>query len=95
MSFHTSLGENTESFVSQTSGVFNIPHFTLFIIHLCLFVQGSIPASRGNDLGDHVTATKPNGGHVSYSDTSSAANGGKTSSEEFERIIQSMAQVKL
>ncbi|KAK2863194.1 hypothetical protein Q5P01_002727 [Channa striata] len=52
--------------------------------------QGSVPASRASDLGDHVTPAKPNGGHVSCSD---AANiNGKTTSEEFERVIQSMAQ---
>uniref|UniRef100_A0A3Q1IXQ5 Multiple PDZ domain crumbs cell polarity complex component n=1 Tax=Anabas testudineus TaxID=64144 RepID=A0A3Q1IXQ5_ANATE len=58
-----------------------------------LFVQGSVPASRGSDLGDHITAVKPNGGHVSYSDTAAAKNiNGRTSSAEFEHIIQSMAQ---
>ncbi|XP_026208412.1 multiple PDZ domain protein isoform X3 [Anabas testudineus] len=55
--------------------------------------QGSVPASRGSDLGDHITAVKPNGGHVSYSDTAAAKNiNGRTSSAEFEHIIQSMAQ---
>lgn len=50
--------------------------------------------SRGSDLDDHVTAVKPNGGHVSYSDTSATTQiNGKTSSEEFEHIIHSMAQV--
>ncbi|XP_067379716.1 multiple PDZ domain protein isoform X2 [Channa argus] len=55
--------------------------------------QGSVPAIRGSDLGDHVTTEKPNGGHVSNSDISAATNiNGKTTSEDFERIIQSMAQ---
>ncbi|KAM9335583.1 multiple PDZ domain protein [Symphorus nematophorus] len=55
--------------------------------------QGTVPASRGSDLGDHVAAVKPNGGHVSYSDTPAAPLiNGKTSSEEFEHIIHSMAQ---
>ncbi|XP_027133463.1 multiple PDZ domain protein isoform X4 [Larimichthys crocea] len=55
--------------------------------------QGSVPASRGSDLSDHVAAVKPNGGHVSYSDTSAAAHvNGKTSPEEFEHVIHSMAQ---
>ncbi|XP_028285641.1 multiple PDZ domain protein isoform X3 [Parambassis ranga] len=55
--------------------------------------QGSVPASRGSDLSDHSTAGKPNGSRVSYSDTSAAAHiNGKTTSEEFEHIIHSMAQ---
>ncbi|XP_044039683.1 multiple PDZ domain protein-like isoform X4 [Siniperca chuatsi] len=55
--------------------------------------QGNVPVSRGSDLGDHVTAVKPNGGHVSYTDTSAATHiNGKTSSEEFEHLIHSMAQ---
>ncbi|XP_074480844.1 multiple PDZ domain protein isoform X4 [Sebastes fasciatus] len=55
--------------------------------------QGSVPASRGSDLGDHVAEVKPNGGHVSYSDLSaSTLINGKTPSEEFEHLIQSMAQ---
>lgn len=58
---------------------------------MCFF-QGSVPAvSRGSDLGDHVTAVKPN---VSYSDISAATHiNGKTPSDEFEHIIHSMAQV--
>lgn len=60
---------------------------------LCLF-QGSVPVSREGDLDDHVTTVKPNGGHVSYSDTTAATQiNGKTSSEGFEHIIHSMAQV--
>lgn len=60
---------------------------------LCLF-QGSVPVSRGGDLDDHVTTVKPNGGHVSYSDNTAATQiNGKTSSEGFEHIIHSMAQV--
>lgn len=62
---------------------------TLFI---SLFFQGSVPVSRGIDLSDHVTAVKPDGSHVSYSNTS-AATDDKTSSDEFEHIIHSMAQV--
>ncbi|XP_042256570.1 multiple PDZ domain protein isoform X5 [Thunnus maccoyii] len=55
--------------------------------------QGSVPSSRGSDLGDHITAVKPNGGHVSYSDISAATHtNGKTSSEEFDHIIHAMAQ---
>eukprot|EP00064_Thunnus_orientalis_P005177 superscaffoldBa00000496_g5190 len=54
---------------------------------------GSVPSSRGSDLGDHITAVKPNGGHVSYSDISAATHtNGKTSSEEFDHIIHAMAQ---
>ncbi|XP_042367906.1 multiple PDZ domain protein isoform X2 [Plectropomus leopardus] len=54
--------------------------------------QGSVPASRGSDLGDPVTAVKPNGGHVSYAEISATTLNGKTSSEEFEHVIQTMAQ---
>uniref|UniRef100_UPI0037E944AE multiple PDZ domain protein n=1 Tax=Semicossyphus pulcher TaxID=241346 RepID=UPI0037E944AE len=54
--------------------------------------QGTVPVSRGSDLGDHVATVKPNGGHVSYSDTAATLINGKTTSEEFEHIIQSMAQ---
>nr|XP_020467076.1 LOW QUALITY PROTEIN: multiple PDZ domain protein [Monopterus albus] len=55
--------------------------------------QGVVPASHGSDLSDHVTAVKHNGGHVSCSDISADTSiNGKTSSEEFEQIIQSMAQ---
>lgn len=64
-------------------------------VYISLFFQGSVPAPRGSDVGEHATAVKPNGGHVSYSDTSAATSvNGKTSSEEFDHIIQSMAQVK-
>lgn len=50
--------------------------------------------SCGSDLGDHVATVKPNGSHVSYSDTTAATLiNGKTSSEGFEHIIHSMAQV--
>lgn len=63
-------------------------------VYISLFFQGSVPAPRGSDVGEHATAVKPNGGHVSYSDTSAATSvNGKTSSEEFDHIIQSMAQV--
>ncbi|XP_022614452.1 multiple PDZ domain protein isoform X3 [Seriola dumerili] len=55
--------------------------------------QGSVPASRGSDPADHITAAKPNGSHVSYSDIPAATHiNGKTSTEEFDHIIQSMAQ---
>uniref|UniRef100_A0A8C9ZUM4 Multiple PDZ domain crumbs cell polarity complex component n=1 Tax=Sander lucioperca TaxID=283035 RepID=A0A8C9ZUM4_SANLU len=55
--------------------------------------QGSVPASRGSDLSDHVAEVKPNGGHVSYSDISaSTLINGKTASEEFELLIHTMAQ---
>uniref|UniRef100_UPI003AAA223C multiple PDZ domain protein n=1 Tax=Centroberyx gerrardi TaxID=166262 RepID=UPI003AAA223C len=55
--------------------------------------QGSIPSSLGGDLGDHITAVKPNGGHLSYPDISTVPHiNGKPSAEEFEHIIHSMAQ---
>ncbi|XP_068163725.1 multiple PDZ domain protein isoform X3 [Antennarius striatus] len=56
--------------------------------------QGGVSASRGSgDLGDHVAALQPNGGHASYSDASTAAQiNGKMSPEELEHIVQSMAQ---
>ncbi|TDG99707.1 hypothetical protein EPR50_G00197720 [Perca flavescens] len=55
--------------------------------------QGSVPASRGSDLSDHVAEVKPNGGHVSYSDISaSTLINGKTASGEFEHLIHTMAQ---
>ncbi|XP_069374460.1 multiple PDZ domain protein isoform X1 [Paralichthys olivaceus] len=55
--------------------------------------QGSVPSSRGSDPIDNITAAKPNGSHVSCSDASAATQiNGNTSSEEFEHIIQSMAQ---
>ncbi|KAM6909367.1 multiple PDZ domain protein [Xenentodon cancila] len=55
--------------------------------------QGNVSSSRGNDHSDPSLAVKPNGSHVSYSDSSAAAHiNGKTSSEEFEHILHSMAQ---
>ncbi|XP_060922644.1 multiple PDZ domain protein isoform X3 [Limanda limanda] len=55
--------------------------------------QGSVPSSRGTDTIDQLTAAKPNGSYVSCSDASDATHtNGKTPSEEFEHIIQSMAQ---
>ncbi|XP_029382846.1 multiple PDZ domain protein isoform X2 [Echeneis naucrates] len=55
--------------------------------------QGSVPASRGSDPGDHITVVKPDGSHVSYSNVSASPQiNGKTAPEEFEHIIQSMAQ---
>ncbi|KAM3591253.1 uncharacterized protein V6R79_025536 [Siganus canaliculatus] len=53
--------------------------------------QGNVQVSRGSD--DHVSTVKPNGGHISFTDASSAPHiNGNTSSEEFENVIQSMAQ---
>uniref|UniRef100_M3ZRS6 Multiple PDZ domain protein n=1 Tax=Xiphophorus maculatus TaxID=8083 RepID=M3ZRS6_XIPMA len=53
--------------------------------------QGSITSSRGSDLNDH--SIKANGSHASYSDDSATSHiNGKTSLEEFEGIIHSMAQ---
>ncbi|XP_028985124.1 multiple PDZ domain protein isoform X3 [Betta splendens] len=49
--------------------------------------QESVPVSGGSDL----PAVKSNGGHVPYSDASPAADG-KAAPDEFERVIQSMAQ---
>lgn len=65
------------------------------VFFLNVFFQGTVPSTQGSDLSDHGTAVKPNGSHVSYSDLSAAAAhiNGKTSSEEFEHIIHSMAQV--
>uniref|UniRef100_A0A665XFJ9 Multiple PDZ domain crumbs cell polarity complex component n=1 Tax=Echeneis naucrates TaxID=173247 RepID=A0A665XFJ9_ECHNA len=52
-----------------------------------------VPASRGSDPGDHITVVKPDGSHVSYSNVSASPQiNGKTAPEEFEHIIQSMAQ---
>lgn len=77
-------------FVNQTTTVFTITDYT----HSSLRVQGSVPASSGSELGDHVTAVKSNGGHVPFSDPSPATNG-KSASDELERVIQSMAQVRV
>ncbi|XP_008433963.1 multiple PDZ domain protein isoform X10 [Poecilia reticulata] len=53
--------------------------------------QGSITSPRGSDLNDH--SIKANGSHASYSDDSATSHiNGKTSLEEFEGIIHSMAQ---
>ncbi|XP_075999928.1 multiple PDZ domain protein isoform X2 [Genypterus blacodes] len=55
--------------------------------------QGNIPSSHGGDFGEQVTAIQPNGSHLSFTDIPAVTNGnGKTSSEEFEHIIQCMAQ---
>ncbi|XP_061566606.1 multiple PDZ domain protein isoform X3 [Cololabis saira] len=55
--------------------------------------QGNVSSPRGSDHGDVSTAVKPNGSHVSYADISAAAHiNGKTSSEELEHILHSMAQ---
>ncbi|XP_068569487.1 multiple PDZ domain protein isoform X2 [Cebidichthys violaceus] len=55
--------------------------------------QESVPVSSGSDLSDHVAAVKPNGGHVAISDVSpSTLINGKTSCEEFELLVNAMAQ---
>uniref|UniRef100_A0A8C2X373 Multiple PDZ domain protein n=1 Tax=Cyclopterus lumpus TaxID=8103 RepID=A0A8C2X373_CYCLU len=55
--------------------------------------QESVPVSSGSDLSDHAAAVKPNGGHVPYSDTSdSTLINGKASCDEFEHLVNSMAQ---
>ncbi|KAM9717233.1 multiple PDZ domain protein isoform 4-T4 [Menidia menidia] len=55
--------------------------------------QGIAPSSRGSDFSDHSPAVQSNGSHLSYCDMSaSALINGKTSSEEFEQMIRSMAQ---
>ncbi|XP_036002397.1 multiple PDZ domain protein isoform X3 [Fundulus heteroclitus] len=54
--------------------------------------QGSLTPSRsGSDLNDHII--KANGSHASYSDVPATSHiNGKTSLEEYERIIHAMAQ---
>ncbi|MEQ2265011.1 hypothetical protein XENORESO_000978, partial [Xenotaenia resolanae] len=53
--------------------------------------QGSDTPSRRSDLSDHII--KANGSHASYSDIPATSHiNGKTSLEEFEHIIHSMAQ---
>ncbi|XP_024143747.1 multiple PDZ domain protein isoform X4 [Oryzias melastigma] len=52
--------------------------------------QGGVPASRGNEHQDHGKAVKPHGGHSESSAT--AHINGRTPSEEFEHVVQSMAQ---
>lgn len=65
----------------------SVTDLRLFVLSL----QGSVPVSRGSD----VTAVKPNGSHVSHSDSPAPTQAnGKISSEEFEHIIHSMAQVR-
>ncbi|CAG5929276.1 unnamed protein product [Menidia menidia] len=55
--------------------------------------QGIVPSSRGGDFSDQSPAVQSNGSHLSYCDMSaSALINGKTSSEEFEQMIRSMAQ---
>ncbi|XP_070849423.1 multiple PDZ domain protein [Chaetodon trifascialis] len=55
--------------------------------------QGSVQVPRGSDHCDPVAAVKPNGGHAFYADTPAATHiNGKTSSEDFEHVIHSMAQ---
>uniref|UniRef100_A0A671WV42 Multiple PDZ domain crumbs cell polarity complex component n=1 Tax=Sparus aurata TaxID=8175 RepID=A0A671WV42_SPAAU len=70
------------------------------LFHQILALQKSVQHIRdqvnSRDVGEHATAVKPNGGHVSYSDTSAATSvNGKTPSEEFDHIIQSMAQGRI
>ncbi|KAF6738312.1 Multiple PDZ domain protein [Oryzias melastigma] len=55
--------------------------------------QGGVPASRGNEHQDHGKAVKPHGGHSESSAT--AHINGRTPSEEFEHVVQSMAQEDL
>uniref|UniRef100_A0A3Q2Q7H7 Multiple PDZ domain crumbs cell polarity complex component n=1 Tax=Fundulus heteroclitus TaxID=8078 RepID=A0A3Q2Q7H7_FUNHE len=54
--------------------------------------QGSLTPSRsGSDLNEHII--KANGSHASYSDVPATSHiNGKTSLEEYERIIHAMAQ---
>uniref|UniRef100_A0A3P8V6V4 Multiple PDZ domain crumbs cell polarity complex component n=1 Tax=Cynoglossus semilaevis TaxID=244447 RepID=A0A3P8V6V4_CYNSE len=55
--------------------------------------QVNIPVQRGGDPVDHNTAVKSNGSHAPYSDTSPATHIiSKSSCEEFEHVVQSMAQ---
>ncbi|KAM6894815.1 multiple PDZ domain protein isoform 2-T2 [Lycodopsis pacificus] len=55
--------------------------------------QESVPVSSGSDLSDHDAAVKPNGGHVAISDVSaSTLINGKASCEEFEQLVNDMAQ---
>ncbi|XP_075968545.1 multiple PDZ domain protein isoform X2 [Anarhichas minor] len=55
--------------------------------------QESVPVSSGSDLSDHDAAVKPNGGHVAISDVSaSTLINGKTSCDEFEQLVNAMAQ---
>uniref|UniRef100_A0A8C4IJ28 Multiple PDZ domain protein n=1 Tax=Dicentrarchus labrax TaxID=13489 RepID=A0A8C4IJ28_DICLA len=86
----------TEEKLSLLKSVLQSPLF-----HQILALQKSVQHLRDQvncksislDPADHVAAVKPNGGHVSYSDTSASAHiNGKTPSEEFEHIIHSMAQ---
>ncbi|KAL6118643.1 mpdz [Pungitius sinensis] len=55
--------------------------------------QESIPASSGSDDGDHVATVKPIGDHVPYSDISASPHiNGKTPCDDFEHLVNSMAQ---
>nr|XP_061816193.1 multiple PDZ domain protein-like [Nerophis lumbriciformis] len=56
--------------------------------------QGGVtPALRGSDISDHVTTVQQhNSSHDSHSDISTAAPTVKTSCEEFNQNIQTMAQ---
>ncbi|XP_072315432.1 multiple PDZ domain protein isoform X2 [Eucyclogobius newberryi] len=52
--------------------------------------QENAPSTRASDFGDKVAAVTPNGGHVSIPELSANING--RAAEEFELIMQSMAQ---
>ncbi|KAM8897338.1 multiple PDZ domain protein isoform 2-T2 [Spinachia spinachia] len=55
--------------------------------------QESIPVSSGSDDGDHVATVKPNGSLVPHSDVSAfPLINGKTSCDDFEHLVNSMAQ---
>ncbi|XP_059210532.1 multiple PDZ domain protein [Centropristis striata] len=85
----------TEEKLSLLKSVLQSPlfHQILALQKTVQHLPGSSPASRGSDLDDDEAAVKPNGGHVSYSDTPALTLiNGKTSSEEFEHVMHSMAQ---
>ncbi|XP_056298420.1 multiple PDZ domain protein-like isoform X4 [Pseudoliparis swirei] len=55
--------------------------------------QESVQVSNGSDLSDDAAEVQPNGGHVPYSDISdSSLINEKTLCDEFEHIVNSMAQ---
>ncbi|KAM9426794.1 LOW QUALITY PROTEIN: multiple PDZ domain protein [Pholidichthys leucotaenia] len=85
----------TEEKLSLLKSVLQSPlfHQTALQKSVQLRDQGSVPISCAGDLSDHSSAGKPNGSHISHTDVSAAAHiNGKTSYEEFEHIIHSMAQ---
>uniref|UniRef100_A0A665XEY4 Multiple PDZ domain crumbs cell polarity complex component n=1 Tax=Echeneis naucrates TaxID=173247 RepID=A0A665XEY4_ECHNA len=80
----------TEEKLSLLKSVLQSPLF-----HQILALQKSVQHLRDQviDPGDHITVVKPDGSHVSYSNVSASPQiNGKTAPEEFEHIIQSMAQ---